>query len=517
MTSIFSKEDIDKQVQDLHVILDITNLMGVERSLDSLLKVLMEGATRVLDADVSSIFLCDYEHNEFFSRYIQQTSVKEIRFPLNKGIAGSVARTRKTINIPDAYQDPRFNPDVDKETNYRTRSILCMPLVSRDEKVIGVTQVLNKRNGVFTAYDEKLLGLFSLQATISIENTLLYEENANLFKSMIRTLSKTIDARDPVTAGHSQRVALYAENLARACRLDATALNEIDVASFLHDVGKIGVRDDVLLKEGRLTPEEYGKIQEHAAYTSEILEQIHFSRDLKNVPFIASAHHERMDGNGYPYGITGEDLPLSARILAIVDVYDALTAYDRPYKKAMPVEKALAILEQGRGNQFDAELVDLFISEKCHNIERRQHQRVSVDLKLEIVFPSNDDQKQYLDKFGPPRTGEGGMTGENEAEAFEGYRREEHSIRVKDISESGMQFETDYFFPIDNFVILNILIKSFDIEMLSRVVRIRHRPVGTGYIMGVEFVNLKSTDRARLMHYIDTLTPYEKMTPIRFY
>jgi HD-GYP domain-containing protein (c-di-GMP phosphodiesterase class II) len=370
--------ETDKQVRDLQVVLEITNIMAAEKNLDSLLRIIMEGATRVLNADVSSLFLCDYETNEFYSRFIQQSGVEEIRFPLDKGIAGSVVNTKKTVNIEDAYKDSRFNPDVDKKTSYRTRSILCMPLITREGNVIGVTQVLNKKAGVFTEYDEKLLGVFSNQAAISIENALLYEENDALFQSLIRTLSKTIDARDPVTAGHSQRVALYAGKLAAASKLSAKAVNEIIVASFLHDIGKIGVRDDVLLKQGPLIPEEYDKIKEHALYTSEILEQIHFSRDLKNVPFLASAHHERVDGKGYPHGLKEDELPVSAKIIAIADVYDSLTAYDRPYKKAMPVAMALSILEEGRGMQFDSQLVDLFIKEKCYNIELRQHQRVSI-------------------------------------------------------------------------------------------------------------------------------------------
>ncbi len=516
MTSLSDAPDIEKQVHDLHEILEITKIMAGEKSLDILLKVIMEGATRVLDADASSIFLCDYESNEFYSRFIQQTVVNEIRFPLDKGIAGSVVSTQKTINIPDAYEDSRFNPDIDKNTGYRTKSILCMPLVARNGDLIGVTQVLNKRHGVFTRYDEKLLGVFSNNAAVAIDNTLLHEENNRLFKSLISTSSKTIDARDPVTAGHSQRVALYAENLGKAANLDAGTLNELEVASWLHDIGKIGVRDNVLLKTGRLDAEEYKKIQEHASYTSEILEQVHFSRELKNVPFLASAHHERMDGKGYPYGLKGNDLPVAARILAIVDVYDALTAYDRPYKKSMPVEKALSILEEGKGSQFDPDLVDIFIREKCYNIERRGHQRVSVDLKFEIVFLSNDDQDQYISKYGHPEI-IGHQVEIEENVMSERIKAEEEGIRVKDISATGMKFQTGYFFPINNFVILKVLIKSIDLSVLCRVIRIRRRPVGTGYIMGVEFVDMKLDERGKLLRYVDTLSHKEKQTLIQFY
>ena len=510
-------QDLEKQTRDLHRILELTSRMAAERSLDALLRITMEGASQILDADTTSIFLCDFATGELYSRFIQQSGIQEIRFPMDKGVAGSAVTTGETINIPDAYADERFNREIDKETGYNTRSILCMPLVSRDGKIIGVTQALNKRRGPFTEHDEKLLGLFSLQAAVSIENTLLHEEKEALFKSLIQTLSKTIDARDPVTAGHSQRVALYAGRLAAACNLGQSQIYQMDVAAFLHDIGKIGVRDDVLMKPGRLTDEEFKKIQSHAAYTNEILEQIHFSRELEGVPFLAAAHHERLDGKGYPYGLSGDALPIAARIIAIADVYDALTAYDRPYKKAMPVEQALDILESGKGTQFDPGLVDLFIREKCYNIERRQHRRISVSLGFEIIFPSKDDQKIYRDEYDPPKISEDTDSVALDSATVDATCEEEKNIRVKDISAGGMQFQTNYFFPVNDYVVLKILIQEIDLSLVARIVRVRHRPVGTGYIMGVEFVDMPAPDRNSLLSYLARLSPDERQAAIQFY
>ena len=510
-------QDLEKQTRELHRILELTSMMAAERSLDALLRIIMEGASQILDADTTSIFLCDFNTGELYSRFIQQSGIKEIRFPMDKGIAGSVVTTGETINIANAYEDDRFNRQIDRQTGYDTRSILCMPLVSREGKTIGVTQALNKRQGPFTGHDEKLLGLFSLQAAASIENTLLHEEKEALFKSMIQTLSKTIDARDPVTAGHSQRVALYAGRLAAACNLDLAECYQMDVAAFLHDIGKIGVRDAVLMKPGRLTEEEFKKIQSHAAYTNEILEQIHFSRELEGVPFLAAAHHERLDGRGYPSGLKGDALPIAARIIAIADVYDALTAYDRPYKKAMPVEQALAILDAGKGSQFDPDLVDLFIRNKCYNIERRQHRRISISLEFEIIFPSKDDQKIYREQYDPPEvTGDADPMLGTKA-PIDATREEEKNIRVKDISAGGMQFQTNYFFPVSDYVVLKILIREIDLSLVARLVRIRHRPVGTGYIMAVEFVSMSPTDRERLLSYLEQLSPDEQQAAIQFY
>lgn len=511
MELISNEISVEKQIQDILVIMEISHLMGIEKSMDSLLQVIMSGTTKVLNAERSTLFLCDDDTKELYSRIAQNSEINEIRFPMNIGIAGSVATTRQTINIKEAYEDSRFNPEIDKKTGYRTKTILCMPLINRDDKVIGVTQVLNKIDGIFTDYDEKLLKIFSHHVAIAVENTMLYEENDLLFKSMIRTLSTTIDARDPVTAGHSHRVAMYSQKLAREIGLSEKEINEIDVAAWLHDVGKIGVRDDVLLKPGRLSPEEYKKIQEHALYTKEILDQVYFSRDLRQVPFIASAHHERIDGKGYPYGLHMEELPISARILAITDVYDALTAYDRPYKKAMPVEKAISILLEGRGTQFDSELLDIFIEKKCYNIERRQHQRISSDINIELTFLSVDDQKKYSEQYPLEEPIEEQPVENEELSDISS------STKVIDISIGGMQFKTRYYFPIGNFIEFNIQIKDKKFNVISRVVRIERSAIGLGYFMAVSFMNLTAENKKLLAKYIASLSTQEKSTDLIFY
>ncbi|WDP83796.1 MAG: PilZ domain-containing protein [Desulfobacter sp.] len=157
--------------------------------------------------------------------------------------------------------------------------------------------------------------------------------------------------------------------------------------------------------------------------------------------------------------------------------------------------------------------MDIFINEKCYNIQCRQHQRISVDLQFEILFLSNEDQAWYVEKYGLPEA-EGIDQTKSVSETDDA---EEMRIRVKDISVSGMQFQTGYYFPLDNFVMLKILIRSIDLSVLSRVVRIKHRPMGTGYVMGVEFVNMKMTEREKLLRYVQSLSTEEKKTPLRFY
>ena len=185
-------------------------------------------------------------------------------------------------------------------------------------------------------------------------------ENEQLLNSLFVLFAATLDARDSYTAGHSERVAVYSVELARALDLSESQIELLNKSALLHDIGKIGVRDDVLLKEGKLTDAEFSQIQEHPTIGIHILNQIALPDSLKPIMSGVRSHHERIDGRGYPDGLIGEDIPLFGRIMAIADAYDAMTS-DRPYRKGMPSEKALSILESGRGTQWDEEFVDVFV------------------------------------------------------------------------------------------------------------------------------------------------------------
>ncbi len=158
------------------VMLEVMSALGAERNLDALLLKIMEKTSDVLGADRSTLFLVDAEKNEIWSKVAQGAALSEIRVPIGAGIAGFVAQSGETVNIPDAYQDPRFNIEVDRRTGYHTRTILCMPMRNREGKILGVFQVLNKRDGVFTHADEELLDAFASQAAIAVQNTMLNEE-----------------------------------------------------------------------------------------------------------------------------------------------------------------------------------------------------------------------------------------------------------------------------------------------------------------------------------------------------
>jgi putative nucleotidyltransferase with HDIG domain len=173
----------------------------------------------------------------------------------------------------------------------------------------------------------------------------------------LTAMAASIDARDHYTSGHSQRVAHWGKEIALSIGLPQEKVEEVYFGGILHDIGKIGIEDEILNKEGKLTPEEYNKIKQHTVIGYEIMLQAGLFHEL--LPAIRS-HHERIDGKGYPDGLRGEEIPLVARILAISDAFDAMVA-DRPYRKGLPVEEALQEIKRGAGTQFDEELADHFI------------------------------------------------------------------------------------------------------------------------------------------------------------
>ncbi|HEX9897992.1 MAG TPA: GAF domain-containing protein, partial [Candidatus Methylomirabilis sp.] len=254
---------LESRVEKLTGLLEVGKAMASERNLDRLLQLILGEVTKVMAADRSSLFLVDRERNELWSKIAQGLEVREIRVKIGLGIAGYVAQTGKIVNIQDAYADPRFNQETDLRTGYRTHTMLCVPMQNHLNEVIGVLQVLNKRDGVFTREDQELLLALSSQAAVAIENAILYEDIQKLFEGFIKASVYAIESRDPTTSGHSERVAILTVGLAeKVDRADAGPfaaitfspddMREIRYASLLHDFGKVGVREPVLVKANKL-------------------------------------------------------------------------------------------------------------------------------------------------------------------------------------------------------------------------------------------------------------------------
>ncbi len=387
------------QVKDpLIALVKIGQAVAVEKNIDNLIKNIAEETKTALNADRCTVYLYDKENNELYSKVATGIEdFKELRIPADKGLAGHVAQTGETINIKDAYKDKRFNPEVDKKTGYKTKTILCMPIKNFNQEIIGVFQVLNKFDETFTIDDEDLLIAIASSAGISLENAQLFEkqnkmleEQKVIFNSFIETLASSIDARDKITSGHSSRVKMYASLIAQEFGMEKNDIYILEKAAALHDIGKIGIRDSVLQKEGKLTPEEYKHIQEHVEITHHILEKIHMSEDFQQITDIACSHHEKFDGSGYYRGLKGEEIPFGGRILAVSDVFDAITS-KRHYRDKMPIEKVIDIIMNGSGSHFDPLVVEKFLAVKLSAI-------VEVFLTENFMVLDDEDRKT-LDKY----------------------------------------------------------------------------------------------------------------------
>jgi HD-GYP domain-containing protein (c-di-GMP phosphodiesterase class II) len=475
-----------------------------ETHLPTLLELIVHEVRGFTRADAGSLYSVDRNQLRFevaqndtlaARRNEVYESFRPYPMPLDKtSIAGYVAITGKTLNISNVYdltgdEEYRFNPAFDDRNRYRTRSMLVVPIRTHQNEILGVLQLINsldEQNNVtvFASEQEDLVASLASQAAATIQNARLINAVHEIFAALVRYSASAIDARSPHTAGHSRRVATYSMRLARSVNEETEGtladvlfsdkeLEELNYAAWLHDIGKIGVREELLERVDRLTPasmelistrfeaiklsvardferqrraEEGSKETDHArlerrlrrvdedlgfirkinramrlsleeirrieeiqtksfrnargevrAYLSEeevhhlslpsgnltgkefqevrghvlqtlnIINKIPFTNDLERIPVIAAAHHEKLDGSGYPLGLTASDITIQARILGIADVYDALTASDRPYRGAMPVQEALQhLIKEAEEGKLDRDLVDLFVRKSLY-------------------------------------------------------------------------------------------------------------------------------------------------------
>jgi len=503
----------------LEDVLEIGRALAAEKDLDTLLSLILAHARSLTGADGSSIYTRDRDGVLYFRLWqnastaitasAQKTLVGEY------SVAGYVACTGETVLLDDAYAIPadapyKFNPASDRAIGYHTRSLLTLPLTNKGGDVVGVLQLINRKDRTdvllrtpedvalhvrpFDARSRQLAQALGGQAGVALENSMLYADIERLFEGFIKASVQAIEARDPTTAGHSFRVADFTERLAvavdragdgalRDIRFSRDELREIRYAALLHDFGKVGVREDVLVKakklhphqldllkqrfkiarlniaarayrrlfdliesesalppeelrrrraeierqvaeehqrldrylgtvlraneptvlhvrapdelreiqdytfpdedghapllhdfefsslvlpKGSLSPEERSEIESHVSHTFTFLSLIPWTRDLAHLPEYAYAHHEKLDGTGYPRGLQQREIPVQSRMMAISDIYDALTAPDRPYKLAVPPERALDILgHEARAEKIDATLLKVFIESRA--------------------------------------------------------------------------------------------------------------------------------------------------------
>ncbi|MGE5182728.1 MAG: HD domain-containing phosphohydrolase [Acidobacteriota bacterium] len=535
MQSAALELELERSRHENDMLISIGRALSQERDIQSLLKIILRRACEVTSADAGSVYIVEGHDEDIASRKLRfaatQNDSRDVQpagFQMSvseTSIVGRCVLSGERINVPDLYNldEPGVGNNTwgfvhdrtfDDKYRYETRSVLAVPMISARDEVIGVIQLINKRakgwikfeaagdfaDGVvpFDDVSEAYVSALASQAGIALENVLLYEEVKTLFDSFVKAAVTAIESRDPTTSGHSERVAELTVGLARAVnraesghyrevRFSRDDLTQIEYAALLHDFGKVGVREHILVKakklyeherelilqrfqlikrgfkiegleskvrylmeasreqvaselaavdkhvferiaeldnviqfilqaneptvleqggferiaeiagmsyrdelgaplpfltgteasslqirRGSLTENERVEINSHVVHTYNFLCQIPWSRTLRDVPDIAGAHHEKLDGTGYPKRLRGAEIPVPARMMAISDIYDALTASDRPYKKAMPPEKALDILSGDvKRGQLDSDLFEVFVGARVWALTTR--------------------------------------------------------------------------------------------------------------------------------------------------
>lgn len=367
-------DDLGKRARGLELLLRLSMELNSQRDLKSLLNKVWWELTSVLEAERSSLFLVDEETRELYSIIAQQE--EEIRFELGKGIAGAVASKGVSLLVPDAYRDARFNPEIDRQTGFFTRSILAVPLRNQRGDVLGVAQVLNRLDGKpFDGEDRLLLEALASIAAVAIETVELYEEQESATEAVISGLLIALEMREPRGGWHSQEVRAYARAMAEEMALPEEDLKRVEWAAALHDIGKIAIPDRILSKESPLTLEEKAEYEKHAIWTREFLEAMEFSGEMAGVEDIAPYHHKRFEGGGFPSGPPeGKDLPLGSGIIAVADAF-LIQMSSRWGQQPLPPEGALAWVRRRSGSDFDPEAVEALhrLAPKLESIRVRAH------------------------------------------------------------------------------------------------------------------------------------------------
>ncbi len=516
----------EEKSREIEVLTNIGKALATEKDFNKLLSLILSKVKKLTQCDSGSIYIVEQDKSGNKTLCFKQSSLKldegEFSFAISKNsISGYVALTGKVLSLKDVYNLPNdaeysLNLEYDKKHYYKTKSMLVVPMTNHSNEVIGVLQLINKKRYPdisfdsiesiekytinFDSHDIELVKSVAGQAAVSIENNILYRNIENLFEGFVKASVYAIESRDPPTSGHSERVAIYTVGLAEAVNtldsgkwekinFNSDQIKEIRYASLLHDFGKVGVREEVLLKASKLYPyelefiksrfklikktlenqflkkkvqyllekdrnkaltliknedsilknkleevdkalelvifnnnpkvveekvnlnylkeianktildsngdyinyitdrelsylsigkgslgyKERKEIESHVSHTFEFLSQIPWTSELNSIPEIAYAHHERLNSKGYPNNLSGDSIPNQSKLIAVSDIYDALTAGDRPYKVAVSQSEALDILKlEVNSNHIDSELVRLFIDAKIYKLTSKK-------------------------------------------------------------------------------------------------------------------------------------------------
>ncbi len=349
---------IQARLEEMSLLYAFSSAANSTLDLREILQTLLQSTARALGADSGSIMMVSRSGAELqIMAAIEQHRLQQLdkRVPISDGVAGWVAQNRVPLILP---RDFEHHPELADYRRGDVEAALCIPVENKDS-VLGVLN-LNSSDPthVFTDDSAALVTALANQAAVAIDNATLFQTLSELHSRVVRALGAAIDAKDRYTQGHSTVVAHYGVQLAACMGLSAAELDDLEIAGYLHDLGKIGIHDDILNKEGRLSADERNVIRTHPVIGATIIEPVGFPWEI-----VAAVrhHHEWWNGQGYPDGLKGTQIPLGARILSVVDAFEAMTAI-RPYKPALNFEEAWMEISRMAGTQFDPDVVEHFLS-----------------------------------------------------------------------------------------------------------------------------------------------------------
>lgn len=346
--------ELKKSKDQLSVLYQVSRAISSTLKLDDILQTILDFSIKISGAGRGSIMLLDKKKHIFSIKIPYDKSEKnidKITFAENENTIGWVVKNKKFLYIEDLENDKHFSKI--KIIRRRIKQLLIIPIIVED-KVIGVINLENTSLGPDTI---DLLRSFSEGAAVAVNNARLYQKIQDSYFEIVKALAQAIEAKDPYTHGHSERVMEYAVQIAQKLDLPEEEIESLKYAAILHDIGKIGVRGIILNNPDGLTGEEYDEIKKHPVVGEGIIQPIELLQPIR--PFIKH-HHEWYNGKGYPDGLSGENIPLGSRILAVADAYDAMKS-DRPYRKALTEETVIQELKRGNGTQFDPKIVEIFL------------------------------------------------------------------------------------------------------------------------------------------------------------
>jgi putative nucleotidyltransferase with HDIG domain len=356
-------EQLEHRVHELGSLYEFGQAVSTSLRLEDVIRLVVETVPPAVHAQAIWVFLWNEKEERLVLQHIgpePPSLQEEVKYRAGEGLVGWVFIEGRPAKVADVRSDPRWKQEPEHEEavlGFRVKDVLAVPMI-HGKKVLGVLLAINRQHGqTFSETDQSLFAALAGQTAIAIENAQLFEDVRDISVATISSLATAIDARDPYTRGHSEDVTRIVVYLARELGWQGADLEMLQFAALLHDVGKIAVPDDILRKPVDLVPDEWNIIYLHPYHSAQILRPVQPLHKI--IPWIYH-HHERWDGAGYPDRLKGEAIPEGARIIAVVDAFNAITT-NRPYHKALSEKAALDEIAVNSGKQFDPTVVKAFL------------------------------------------------------------------------------------------------------------------------------------------------------------